>query len=543
MAVEGKMIVPVGAESLFAQKQGLREFPGPKPQIPADQIGTAVETDVLVLGGGHAGLQCALAAAEGGARVLVAEARAEDRMTWLGEQVASFNSKFLTGLGFGNYDLDAIIDEYDRCGGFQVSHQILAKFVRNSGEMLDHLISLIPADSDILDPAQFNIHQAYGNPTYPILRGGYRTWASTIQFRGPVVDTRDVNYPVGTFSRLKDIARIVLDRTRALGARWYFGHKAVVLTQDASGRVTGALLQQDSGRYVRVTAARGVADCLGNFSDLGVRLGLWAGGHLDNTPIKPVQARMPGDACRPFGQTSFLMLNAKGRRFVNESVPYALSPAMERQPGSFVTVVTDRKWLDQVRLSPVHHGCPDFGRPEYIDQCAEDMSHVVEHGADGYGVRSCSFSEREQTVMYGAETLEELAGFLGYAGAEREAWLASIARYNEMCRRHHDEDFGKDPETLLPVDEGPFYGCITRLEPRDWDRRELTLNNLGGLHTDENLQVLNRDLEPIEGLYAAGNTLGYRYSVFYPTPCGGSFIGSAMTLGRVLGQALAAQDG
>ena len=541
MAVAGKMIVPEGAESLFEKERGLENFPGPRPEIPQEAMGSQLETDVLVLGGGHAGLQCALAAAEGGARVVVAEARPQEKMTWLGEQVASFNSKFLTDLGFGGYDLDAIIDEYDRCGGFQVNHEIIAKFVRSSGEMLDRLLSLIPADSDILDPSQYNIHQAYGNPTYPILRGGYRTWASTIQFRGKVVDTRDIDYPVGKFSRLKDIARIVLERTQALGAQWCFGHRAVVLTQDGSGRVTGAILQNGRGDYVRVTARRGVVDCLGNFSDLGVRLGLWAGGHLDNTPVKPVQTRMPGDACRPFGQTSFLMLNAKGRRFVNESVPYALSPAMERQPGTFVTVVTDRKWLQQVRLSPVHHGCPDFGRPEYIAQCQEDMSHVVEHGADGYGVRSCSFSEREQTVLYGAETLEQLADYLGYSGAEKQAWLDSIARYNQMCYQHHDTDFGKDVDTLLPVDQPPFYGCVTRLEPRDWNRRQVAMNHLGGLHTDENMQVLDGNLEPIGGLYAVGNTMGYRFSVFYPTPCGGTFIGSAMTLGRLVGKTLSAR--
>lgn len=525
---------------MFEKKNVTAAFPGPAPEIPPEDIAARVETDVLILGGGHAGLQCALAAAEDGARVAVVEARSEEKMTWLGEQIASFNSKFLTDLGFGNYDLDDIIDEFDRCGGFQSSHRIISKFVRNSGAMLDHLLSLIPEGSDILDPAQYNIHQAYGNPTYPIVRGGYRTWASTIQFRGPVLDTRDIDYPVGQYSRLKDICRIVMHKTMELGAQWYFGHRAVVLTQDDSGRVTGAIAKDSSGKYIQFIAAKGVVDSVGNFGDLGVKLGLWAGGHLDNTPIKPVQARIPGDASRAFGQVSFLLLNARGQRFVNESVPYALSPALEQQPGDFVTMVTDQKWLQQIRLAAVHHGCPDFGRPEYIEQVVEDMSHVAEYGAEGYGVRSCSFSEREQMVMYGADTLEELADMLGYSGAAKETWLASIARYNEMCRQHHDDDFGKDVDTLLPIDQGPFYGAVTQLDKRDWNHRELCLNSLGGLHTDENMNVLDIDLDPIPGLYAVGNTMGYRYSVFYPTPCGGNYIGSAMTLGRLLGQHLAA---
>jgi hypothetical protein len=536
------MIVPEGAESAFAQKAPVQDFPGPKPEIDPALITQTAQTDVLVLGGGHAGLQCALAAAEGGVDVAVLESRRADKMTWLGEQIGTFNSQFLTKLGFGNYDLDEIIDEFDHCAGFQNNHEIIAKYVRSSGETLDHFLSLIPEDSDILDPDQYNIHQAYGNPTYPIHRGGYRTWASTIQFRGKLLDTRDVDYPVGICSRLKDICKIAQQKTVELGAKWYFGYRVCVLTQDETGRVTGAIAKDAEGNYLRILARRGVVNCLGNYGDLGMKLGVWAGGHLDNTPLKPVPMRIPGDAARAFGQTSFLLLNAKGKRFVNESVPYAMTPAMERQAGSFVTMVTDRKWLQQVRLSPVHHGCPDFGRPEYIEQCAEDMSHVLEHGADGYGVRSCSFSEREQMVVYAANTLEELADYLGYTGTAKEQWLVSIQRYNEMCYQKHDTDFNKDVETLLPVDEAPFYGCITQLEPRDWSHRSLTMNNLGGLHTDENLQVLDNDLEPIPGLFAAGNTMGYRYSVFYPTPCGGNFIGSAMTLGRWIGKYLSTNE-
>ena len=125
-------------------------------------------------------------------------------------------------------------------------------------------------------------------------------------------------------------------------------------------------------------------------------------------------------------------------------------------------------------------------------------------------------------------------------GKAKENWLASVERYNAMCDQKHDEDFGKDPITLLPIRKAPFYGCVTKLPKRDWTKRAPYLNDLGGLYTDETMNVLDADQEPIPGLYAAGNTLGGRFSVFYPTPCGGSYIGSAMTLGRLIGKELAA---
>ena len=224
----------------------------------------------------------------------------------------------------------------------------MARFVRNSGEMLDHLLSLIPADSDILDPDQYNIHQAYGNPSYPIVRAGYRTWASTIQFRGKVVTTRDVNYPVGKFSRLKDICAIVLRRTQELGAQWYFGHTLVKLTRSDEGRVDGAIVKNTSGKLVRFRAAKGAVLCTGNFDSTGLKAGIRAGGHLDNTPMPPVQIRTSGDGARAFGQTAFLLLECHKICRQREGLVHFLA-AMENQPGDFITMVTDANWLEQVR--------------------------------------------------------------------------------------------------------------------------------------------------------------------------------------------------
>ncbi len=62
-----------------------------------------------------------------------------------------------------------------------------------------------------------------------------------------------------------------------------------------------------------------------------------------------------------------------------------------------------------------------------------------------------------------------------------------------------------------------------------------------GLMTDNNFNLIDLAGKPIPGVYAIGNCLGARFGPYYPTPCGGVYIGMAMTHGRVLGKQLAAQ--
>ena len=59
------------------------------------------ECDVLVLGGGHAGIHAALAAAEGGAKVIVVEKQFEETRHVNGVGIGHINSQWLIDQGFG----------------------------------------------------------------------------------------------------------------------------------------------------------------------------------------------------------------------------------------------------------------------------------------------------------------------------------------------------------------------------------------------------------------------------------------------------------
>ena len=70
-----------------------------------------------------------------------------------------------------------------------------------------------------------------------------------------------------------------------------------------------------------------------------------------------------------------------------------------------------------------------------------------------------------------------------------------------------DEDFGKEAYRLSAIRQAPFYGC--------WFGGSL-LTTIDGLRINENCQVLDPELNVIEGLYAAGDVSGSFFSGNYP---------------------------
>jgi hypothetical protein len=59
---------------------------------------------------------------------------------------------------------------------------------------------------------------------------------------------------------------------------------------------------------------------------------------------------------------------------------------------------------------------------------------------------------------------------------------------------------------------------------------------MGGLNQNTRLQALDKDWKVIPGLYLAGNTMGNRFAVDYPTIVPGISHGMALHFGRVAGQ-------
>ncbi|NEB00123.1 3-oxosteroid 1-dehydrogenase [Streptomyces sp. SID13726] len=210
-----------------------------------------------------------------------------------------------------------------------------------------------------------------------------------------------------------------------------------------------------------------------------------------------------------------LIVNAAGRRFVNEAAPYSdvVHTMYERNP-------TD----------------PDIPSWLIVDQnyrnryLFKDVAPTFVLPADWYS----------SGAAHKAWSLDALAGSIGVPAA---ALRSTVDRFNSLALKGDDPDFGRgdsaydhyytDPAVLpdsclAPLWLPPYYAF--RIVPGD-------LGTKGGLVTDARARVLRPDGTVVPGLYAAGNAsaavMGHSYAG------AGSTIGPAMTFGYVAARDIA----
>ena len=564
---------------------------GQAPTVGAGDIIETAEYDVVVLGGGHAGTQAALALAQAGKKVAVVESQPLDTYTWKGDDICSYNSSYLTARGFGGYDTGEIVAECMRRAAGRVSPQLVSLFVQNSGEMFDNLVTItneagsdlfkkLRGDAGVSDTDfQCMVQVAYNKPTsasYPISSGGYKNWATTLQTVG-TSNPNPVNGRDGV-SRLTEIELYCMNKAVSLGARWYNEYSATSLVQDSSGAVTGCVVKRADGKYAKLSAKTGVLLATGDFGanadmvwelvteigeyalrngqtrasvksgmskcdGIGQKLGCWAGGVMQPAP-RATMGDVVADSRGPWGMAPFLCLNNDGKRFMDEAqfLPSVIQTL--HQPLGLITTIIDSNYMQTLQLSSIDHGAPNWGWPKAMEVMDAQIKAIAP-GTSGKVMET--FVIQKAAVLAGASfadatlycesTIEALGGKLGYTGTALQNFVASVAAYNAMCDTGKDTQFGKDAALMQPIKTGPFYGAVNK----NTGAVSAGLVTLAGLMTNDSMQVVKADHHtPIPGLYAAGNCLGQRFGLGYITPSAGYSMGSALTTGRVAGKLLAA---
>jgi fumarate reductase flavoprotein subunit len=135
--------------------------------------------------------------------------------------------------------------------------------------------------------------------------------------------------------------------------------------------------------------------------------------------------------------------------------------------------------------------------------------------------------EKEPTFKI-AGSWDEIAAWIG---APAETLKATIDEYNEACDRGHDGLFAKDRRYLRALRTPPYYAVRGH---------GAICDAYGGIKINEKMEALDTADAPIPGLYAAGSTSGCWESEAYCYHLTGHLVGFAINSGRIAGESAAA---
>jgi fumarate reductase flavoprotein subunit len=461
--------------------------------IPSSDIKKYIDAEVVVVGAGIAGLSAALSAAEAGAKTILLEKMATVQAR--GHDNAFIDSRLQAKLGI-EIDKDEIILNLMKYGANKPDQRLIRMWAEGSGKTADWLMDMTDAAGIEVIIKQYPPPPAFNNTTEY-----YPQYHVTHHYHSE-----------------RPVAKCLLDNAIRKGVVTYFKTRAKQLLRKRKGRVTGVIAQNEVGEYLQFNAAKAVILCTGDYGNNaemmakycpqsaylapmiltstgdGHMMAMWIGATMEPGPHTPMIHGPAG----PLLSAAYLQVNLLGERFQNEDVPIQSNVnAVERQPNRVAWQVFDSKYPAELS----YHGL--------------GLGKII--------IATEKIQQEVSKVAITANSIEELAAKMKLP---IEIFKATVERYNELARLGKDLDFGKQSDRLCPIDKPPYYAGKSGYS---------LLTVLGGLNINDRLQPLDKNWMVIPGIYLAGNTMGNRFAVDYPTMCPGLSHGMAIHFGRIAG--------
>lgn len=464
--------------------------------------------DLIVVGGGAAGMAAAIFAAERTSRVLLIDhADVLGGTLWVANgQLSAAGTRLQRDKGIED-DPQAHFDDVMRLSRGTANEALVRLAVWNAAETFDWLMDQ-GFDVDPACPVDGVGHEPYSRARYYWGRNG---GASLRDVLIPLIDQAVAN------------GRITLR----------LGHEALALTTAADGAITGVATRDAQGVEHHFQAAQTVL-ATGGYSaspdvyqamngvplytnlpyaysqGVGHRLGCSVGGWLRGRENFFVNFGflLDGEGPRPgmVGRLNTypqrrppweIYVNIHGDRFVREDMESidARENALLEQPDQRYWVVFDERILTEA--------------PPFIA------------GFNAEGIRA--LFDEDRAFFYRADDLKTLALA---AGIDADGLMRAVRSYNYGV--HSGNDFLGRRHLPLPIAQGPFYAIRVQ---------GAAVSSAVGLAVNDRLQVIRPDGSTIPGLWAAGELLGAGQTMGRAV-CGGMMATPALTFGRLLGQRL-----
>ena len=472
------------------------------------------EFDVVVAGCGVAGLSAAVAARENGAKVAVLErSTREERGGQSRYTEAYLRMKSET----------EVTDDFEIMLAENGSGYVDPELVEEAAEGRSNLARSLA----IADPTLLETFANAAGPTVAWLKGfGLRFDFLPTQF---LTKSQPRLLPVGGGLALVET---LAARAEKLEVAFLYETTATALSVDAEGRVTGLRAKRRAGAALelsgRVVLATGGFEgssemmtryvgprsvflrpiCKGGYYNRGegiamaLDVGALGCGDFGSYHAEPVDPRSgvaePSVFIFPYG----ILVNKDGLRFTDEA-PGTVDAVYERITRR---IFEQRDGLAYVILDARHSRIPNYR----------------------LGIRT-------DKPPIEARSIAELARKIGVPEARL---VQTVDEYNRCCvpgeyrplQLDNLATRGLEPSKsnwALPIDEAPFHA---------YPIISANVFTFGGVKVDPKARVLDRDGEPIPGLYAAGETIG----IYYGNYTGATSVLKGLVFGRIAGTDAAA---
>ncbi len=467
--------------------EDLESNPNNEPTTPKN-----LETDVLVIGSGAAGLSAAIEAAEAGNDVIVIE-----KLTVYGGSTITSSGMVVVG-GSKLQEEAGIEDSVEKLkeywlgrGDQMVNEEKIAFVADNANDMLDWLMDsgINYSAEGILYSGTADVPRAHIPPTFGlefIDRLYLRAEAAGAQFHNNTRATELLTVEIG--GKLTVVGALADNKGQEVEIK----AKAVIIAtggfdhnEDLKAEYTPSAVDAWP-----VSAPGNTGDGLMMAMDIGADT-VFQKGVIGWKVVNP-QYGHTSLVGKPLYGLPNLVVNEAGDRFINEALDYPfIYEGMEVDGGKLFYFIFDSDVSDTVQV-------------EATTNTLEALEAAVEAG-----------------VAFKADTLEELQEVSGLRHL-----VHSVETYNEYAVNGNDE-YGRAADTMKEIKVGPFYAIQSQ---------QATLGTFGGIKTQINGEVLDESGEAIPGLYAAGEVANGDFFGYY-YPASGSSITMSVVFGREAGKA------
>lgn len=500
---------PVKKENIKKENTAIEN----KPEV---KIMKTLETDVVIVAGGPAGLAAAITAGENGLKSIILEkSSTTGGAANMGMGPLGIDTK-IQKQNFNNISVQEALDMHMKYTHYRVDEDLVQTYFNKSADTIEWL-------------EEMGVEFA---GAFRYFKESEATW-HIVKPENGVIGPRAAGAMI----------KAMTERAKELGCEILLETAAVSLISE-NGKVCGAKAVDKDGNGLEVKG-KAVIVATGGFGNnkemIKEEFGLNLGEDFFPFQIPGITGdglRMMWDAgAEKFGA------NIEAIYQIPDNLNWFLLDAVLRQPNLLINQLGDRFMNEgdmgnttyvgnALALQPGNYGycIMDEGILKEYKKNGPDIVDIV-HPAEAFLAfdgQAALAAEQNYEGYIEAETVEELAEKLGI---DAEKLQDTIDEYNEMCECGVDTKFHKPQKFLHPITGkgkylvGKYYLAA--------------YGTVGGVRINKYCEVLNADHMPIEGLYSAGSDANTIYGDSYNFTLPGNTMGFAINTGRMAGESVA----